>query len=517
LQISSKAAQEETPMSNIKTYAADPLAFIAAAFTARGMTPAPFQLVRFTSLAPALLSLARGERPDCGRFWWEATKGASKDSDLALCLLWLISFTRHPIDGQVGAADGDQADEMRKAAKDWLHAMPWLAQRIRVHQGKLVCDATKSEIAFVPADAAGGAHGSRCLLYCINEISHISKVEFWQTLLDNASKVPHGLVVVATNAGFVGTDAWKLREIARTTPRWSFHQFTEPAPWLDPAELEEARRRNTLARYSRLFAGVWCSGLGDALEDSDIEAAIDRNIGPLTTRLPGVGFVGGLDLGIKSDHSALVVCGKLRGGETPHYRLAGCQTWAPGAAGKVDLEAVEAGILAAHRAFRLSCVAYDPWQAELMAERLRKRGVRMIEVPFTGKTLDLLARNLLEVFRNRVFSMFDCPRLITDLRKLSIVEKSYGYRLTATRDADGHADAATALVLALFAARDHCQAMPSEPWGGCLTPVTPMGGYRCDEFGGLNLHSVITPKTNLPMVREQRQTGYRWPSPPPPQ
>ena len=54
--------------------------------------------------------------------------------------------------------------------------------------------------------------------------------------------------------------------------------------------------------------------------------------------------------------------------------------------------------------------------SEAVRERIVATAQKLGYVP------DLSARNLLEVFRNRVFSMFDCQRLVTDLRKLSIVE-----------------------------------------------------------------------------------------------
>ncbi len=489
----------------LKTFAADPLEFFAVAFKTRGLAMAPFQNERFKMLAPGLIALARAEKPPHAAAWWEGTKGSSKDSDLALAILWLLAFTSTPIDGQIGAADSDQADELRKAARTWLQSLPWLASRVRIERTKIVCDGTSSEVSIVPADAAGGAHGSRCLLYIINEISHIGRTEFWQTQLDNAAKVPNGLVIVATNAGFVGSEAWSLREMARTSPRWAFHQFTRPAPWLDAAAVEERRRSSTPSRYSRLYEGVWANGLGDALEDSDIEAAIDRSIGPMPAALPGVGFVAGLDLGIKSDHSALTIIGKqIPNGYTnsqAFYRLANLETWSPSpATGKVSLEEVEAAVLAAHQRFDLQAVAFDPWQAMHMAERLSKAGVRMIEVPFTGKNLDVLARNLLEVFRNRVFTMYDSPRLISDLRKLSIVEKSYGYRLEATRDQSGHADAATALVLALLAARDHCSNASFQPWGGVIYSREQMQNPNSPAFQAMGDHftHLFRPAINMP-------------------
>ena len=72
----------------------------------------------------------------------------------------------------------------------------------------------------------------------------------------------------------------------------------------------------------------------------------------------------------------------------------------------------------------------------------------MIEVPFVGQSLNLMATTMLEVFRHRRLEMFDCPPLINDLGRLTIEEKTYGHRLSATRNESGHADLATALAIA---------------------------------------------------------------------
>ena len=84
-----------------------------------------------------------------------------------------------------------------------------------------------------------------------------------------------------------------------------------------------------------------------------------------------------------------------------------------------------------------------------MAQRLELQLVRLKEVPFTGAALNLMASTLLDVFRSRRIELVDCPQLISDLRRLTIEEKSYGYRLSATRDDTGHADLATSLAVAL--------------------------------------------------------------------
>ena len=71
----------------------------------------------------------------------------------------------------------------------------------------------------------------------------------------------------------------------------------------------------------------------------------------------------------------------------------------------------------------------------------RKRGPR--------ETLQRTEGTVLEVFRSRRIVMYDHKKLVRDLQRLVIVEKSYGYKLEAARTQDSHADTAIALAIAL--------------------------------------------------------------------
>ena len=439
---------------NIRKFATDPMAFFDALVipSARGTQRlgdciADFQRERFEGLIPALISIAKGEKPAIGRHWWEATKGASKDSDLAVCLLWLLAFTKRPLTCQVGAADRDQAGEMQKAAKDILRLNEWLAQRVEIQSWKVFCRATGSECEIIAADVAG-SHGARPDVLILNELSHVQKQEFAENLFDNAAKVPHGLAVIATNSGFVGTWQETWRKIAETSDRWKMHTYSRPSPWLDDAEIAEAERRNSHSRFMRLWWGIWASSAGDALDEADIAAAIKPDLAPMIGPAQDYFSVAGLDLGIKHDHSALVVlAGNHR---TLQIRLAFAQSWKPDpATGKVNLIAVERAVLEASKRFGIKRVGYDPHQAALMAQRLELQRVPMHEVCFTGANLNLMASTMLDVFRSRRIELYNHPAIIADLSRLTIEERSYGYRLSAISNESGHADLAVALSIAL--------------------------------------------------------------------
>jgi phage terminase large subunit-like protein len=482
-----------SPEEKLRAFISDPAAFRedlvidGARGRARfGEVMAPFQRADFAAIDPALVALARGREPERKRTWWERTKGASKDSDAATCVLWLLAFGGRALEMQIGAADRDQAGEVLKIIKSLLRCNSWLKQLVEVQSNVIISKRTESRCEIIPADVAG-SHGARPDVLILNELSHVQKEEFAMNLLDNASKVPHGLVIIATNAGFVPSFQYDLREMARTSERWYFSAFKETAPWLDPAELEEARKRNSAQRYARLWRGEWVSGSGDALDAADVAAAITQ-AGPMEGSVPGYAFFAGLDIGLAKDATALVTIGlhighteQIKGREptylekvhmqmgleaplecrpdfkhhpgTNRLRLADVRLWRPGPGHRVDLEAVERAIIDVHQRFRLACVAADPWQAEYLGTRLRKAFIPVEPVPFVPSALMGMATAVLDLFGNRQIDLYPDEQLLADLRALRLEEKGYGVRLASPKGPSGHGDSATGLALALHASR----------------------------------------------------------------
>jgi len=415
---------------------------------------APFQKACFEDMADSLRSLRDGKNPEKKRFWIERTKKASKDADLALIILWLVAFVKRPFYIQVGAADRDQAKIVKDRIENIIHYNPWLSKYVEVVQWQVRSTKTKlggtQPLALVEilSSDISGAHGGTPDLLIINELSHMTKWEFAENLMDNADGVAQGMVIIATNAGFKGTKAEVWRNNALASPDWYPHILASPAPWHDKKFLEDAKKRNTHSRNLRLWKGVWVSGKGDALSDEAIEWCFQMK-GPESERKPGLMYIGGLDIGISHDHSALVVLAV-----DPIERMVKTAYWKAfepnSETGEVDLQYVEAECIRINQIFVMAGLYYDPTEARLMAQRLRTK-IAMRPMQFTPKNLSLMAESLIQVVESRRLLAYDDQdgTLRRDFGKFDIVEKPYGYKLEAVSDEFGHADVGTALVIAL--------------------------------------------------------------------
>lgn len=427
-----------------------------------------FQIKVLEDIAPSLEAEQRGEMPLVRRVWLERTKKASKDTDLGSILSWFVAFPTRPMFLQVGAADRDQAGIVKRRINDILYYNPWLNDFIEVKSYEILSKSGLAQIEIVAADIAG-SHGETPDVLVLNELSHVTKWEFIQNLMDNAAGVPQGMILAATNAGIIGTKAHKLREQAKESKNWYFHTFQEPAPWLTQEDLEEAKQSNSPSRYKRLFKGVWSSGKGDALDENDIDRCFARGnkIGPIYEPNPDHVYVAGLDLGVSHDHSGAVILGVHR--EAQKVQLAQMKSWKPSVRMydklEVDLQAVEDWCFSMWKVFRVVWFGYDPTQAKLMAQRLMRRGVPMREFTFaSGPNLTDMAVSMIQSIEDGTLDCFDDEEgsLRRDFGKFNIVERLMGgrvdkdtgekpasYKLVAVSDEFGHADVGTALAIAL--------------------------------------------------------------------
>jgi len=136
----------------------------------------------------------------------------------------------------------------------------------------------------------------------------------------------------------------------------------------------------------------------------------------------------------------------------------------------VQLPEVTARVAELARLFRLARIAFDVWQGQHMGQLLQAEGLPMMPVQFGQATLPAMAAEVLSAFNDRTIELYPDVDLLADLAKLRVVERSYGVRLESPRDARGHGDTATALAIALLAAKD---------FSGPIGPPTVQGDLLC--------------------------------------
>ena len=392
--------------------------------------------------------VGKSNGPCVQRAYLERARGHSKTNDIAVMATWALIAAPHPITGVVAAGDLDQARLLRDGIDRLVKNNPWLGLLLTVRNYRIVNRITASVCDIVASDAATNYGLTPDFLVC-DELTHWHKAEMWDTMFSSAAKRANCMVVLISNAGVgQGTSwQWRVRESARNSPDWYFSRLDGPqASWISEKQLAEQRAMLPASAFRRLWLNEWVRGTGDALEPADIEACCVLD-GPPNPPESDWTHIQGLDLGIKHDHAALVVLACKPG--AGKVRLAHVQSWKPPAGGEVDLIAVERAVAECSQKFSSTVTFYDPHQCALMAQRLRKAGFRMEEQPFLGQHLNRMASSILQVFSSRRIELYRDEDLVADLLRLTIVEKSYGYKLEAVSDEFGHADRAIALAIAL--------------------------------------------------------------------
>lgn len=449
-----------------------------------------FQREFFTAIDPALKRLAGHGGGGCQRFYEERPRGHSKSTDLAVVITWVLVACRRKINGIGAAADKDQAKLLRDSVENLVRCNPILGELLDVQAFKITNKHTGSTFEIISSDASS-SYGLTPHLIVADELCHWAKPDLWHSLLSSAAKRSDCVVCCISNAGWKATEWWELREAIRVDPDWRFARLDGPvASWIDQKHLAEQKRLLPPKVFARLWLNQWADGAGDALEGSDIEAAFTLP-GPLAKPERGWSYTAGLDVGLARDHTALAIVGRHVGYSEPvrrkkpvrsttaaalvelgiwqeqepptewkHFpgsgrlKLARLQVWKPSNGSRVDLQLVESAIRDYAKLFALHSVSFDPWQAEMLAQRLATAGIYCEACHFTAANLQTMATATLDAFRERQLSLYPDDQLNADLRSLRVVEKGYGYRLESPRSAGGgHGDTATALAIALRSAR----------------------------------------------------------------
>lgn len=435
----------------------------------------PWQREDFAASGPALMRCnGRSNEPAKTRMYLERGRGHSKTTDLAVMSTWALAFATRPLKGYAFAADADQARLLKDAMDTLVRLNPWLAQIIEIQKNLVVNIAQGhpgygSRLEIFTSDV-GSSYGILPDFIVADELCHWEgDGSLWHSIISSAAKRSNCLLAVISNAGFVDSWQWAVREAARTSEDWYFSRLDGPvASWFTPERLAEQRKMLPNIAYQRLWENQWSTGGGDALTPEVINAAFKDELQPMTGRERDWLFVAGVDLGLTRDCASVLVLAVPTGGKAGKIRLAHNKLWRPTLGQKINLLDVEKHILALDQQFGLEYVAFDPWQAEHLGQTLeadaghRRRNQRrhfssqpwVRNIPPTPANLRQQATLTIEFFNDHRFQFYDCEPLRRDLTKLRVEEKNYGVRLTSPRDGDGHGDTFSSFAIALAIAHE---------------------------------------------------------------
>ena len=168
--------------------------------------------------------------------------------------------------------------------------------------------------------------------------------------------------------------------------------------------------------------------------------------GPLPP-MAGPRYVIGVDLGLKSDRTAVAVCHADGHGSDTRVILDHLAVWQGTSARPVNLGEVENWLAETSRRYGYARVVADPWQSVGMNQRLRSAGVHVEEFKFSQESNGRLALTLHTAIRDHRLALPDDEELLDELANVRMREASPGvFRMD--HDPDRHDDRATALALA---------------------------------------------------------------------
>lgn len=393
-------------------------------------------------------------------------RGGSKTSDVAGVAIAAIRTQLPKLGrGYAFAADRAQARLLLEAIEGFLARTSGLSE-LTMTANELRNLRTGAVLTVMSSDDAS-AWGLRPHLVICDEFAQWPSTQaarrLWTAIYSSIPKVPTARLVVMTSAGDPAHYSFRELERARSEPGWRVSEVPGPCPWIAVEELEEQRRALTDWQYARLHENRWTEGEGRLAAVADLRSCVTHQ-GPLAA-VAGVRYVVGVDIGLRNDATVAAVChldevgrGYVQGEEqstTDRVVLDRMAVWRGSKSREVSLQEVEDWLFEAWASYRCR-VVMDPWQSIGMAQRLRAKGVEVVEFTFSSATVGRLASTLHRLFRDRAMALIDDDELIEELSNVRLVETSPGV-IRMDHDAGRHDDRAIALALAAqsLLARSH--------------------------------------------------------------
>lgn len=279
----------------------------------------PVQKQDFAALDPALKFTGRikewdgaqwvlSPKPEYQRFWIQRSRGYSKSTDIASCILWLIAFAQRKIEGVIAAEDQEQAEFVRDQMQELLQYNEWMREILELKKHALTNKITHSEARFITSDAKS-SFGAKPHFTLATEFTHWSNEKFWSAVFSSAAKTfdKGGLLILDCNAGEGSGWQYKVKQHAQTQEEWYHHAPPGHAPWYSEGTIQEQAGGLSLQEYRRLWWNEWQASDGEFVSLEEADACVDLSLSARSEGQTGFLYVAALDYAEKEDPTAAVV------------------------------------------------------------------------------------------------------------------------------------------------------------------------------------------------------------------
>lgn len=360
------------------------------------------------------------------RHWIGRSKGYSKTRDVAgLSLVALLTQLPPGATAYAAASDSDQAGLLRQSMAAFVANTPALQDQVTVETRRIVAHRRGTELVVLAADTAG-SHGLRPHWLVVDELANFPDTErhrdFFDSLWAGLPKTPDSRGVVITTAGSPGHFAHRILESAQGDELWRVSDLHGPPPWIDENEVEAERRRLFPSTFARLWLNEWAAADDAIASADDVDAACVLS-GPLAPE-PGVRYIATLDLGTRNDRTVAVIAHAKREAIGTRVVVDRMNVWTPRPKVPVSLDDVRLWLVEMCRSYNRARLHYDPSQAYLMVEQLRRAGVSCKEFVFTSASVGRLATALMQALRGHLIDLPDDKDLRDELLTVRLRESS---------------------------------------------------------------------------------------------
>jgi phage terminase large subunit-like protein len=377
-------------------------------------------------------------------FWHELPKGHSKSTDTAaMSITWLIKQAQPGAEGYVVSSDEDQSNRLLNRARVIIRKSPTLQGHLKIQSKSIINTKSHASVTALAADVSS-SEGLLSPWIVVDELARWKQTQaakdMWVSIFSSHPKVPGARLIVLGHAGDPSHWSFKIRERARTSPKWRFVSVPGPTPWLDPDDLIEQQALLLPSQYAQRYLNIWTAGEDRLASRDDVLACVAdyELLEPSRDRR----YVTGLDLGLTNDRAVATICHR-----DDHTVVVDRQhVWQGSKSNPINLSVIEDWLKLAHREYGGPVIA-DPWQAAHLCQRLKAAGVTVETFTFSSQSVGRLAVTLFRLIKDHDLMLPNDDELIDELANARLRQTSPGvYRID--HDANAHDDRVISLALA---------------------------------------------------------------------